>query len=420
VPLPLRQARAVGGPVDMRLLAALVGLGLAGWLAAAAALVAAAPDLAAGRPGATAPVLAAHLVALGLLPAAVTGASFHLLPVMLRTDLVEGRRAWFVPLLLAGGLALAPGIALDVPAVVWPAAAAVTCGFTLVLLELGRLVLRAPRGRMLVASRSGVALSLFHATAALVLGAIVFGHGEAPLAGVSHDRWVVVHLHVAVLGWLTLLIVAVGRTLVPMLAQSPAAPVRRLPREELGLTLGLWALAAGIAADLRWLETTGGAIATASVALFLATVLPSAWRRRGPLEAPLAHVLAGVAFLAQAVVLGLGIATGALAPGRALVAYVIFLLLGWAAGVVLGHIGKLLSLSLWVWWPPGPRPKQSALYPRAVWLAQAGAFVAGVETLGLAVLAGSTVGARAGASLLCTAAALAALGAALTWRRRPR
>jgi hypothetical protein len=98
---------------------------------------------------------------------------------------------------------------------------------------------------------------------------------------------------------------------------------------------------------------------------------------------------------------------------------VIFLLLGWAAGVVLGHIGKLLSLSLWVWWPPGPRPKQSALYPRTVWLAQAVAFVAGVETVGLATLAGSAPAARAGAALLCVAALLAALGAALTWRKRP-
>jgi hypothetical protein len=128
----------------------------------------------------------------------------------------------------------------------------------------------------------------------------------------------------------------------------------------------------------------------------------------------------GLVFLSQAAVLGLGVAAGAFAPRRALVAYVLFLLFGWAGGAVLGHIGKLLSLSLWVWWPPGPRPRQSALYPRGLWLGQAAAFVSGVETLGLGILFEETVVARAGAALLCASAVLAAVAAAQTWRRRPR
>ncbi|HEY6067648.1 MAG TPA: hypothetical protein VIU81_03070 [Gaiellaceae bacterium] len=420
VPLPLPGARAVGGPVAMALLGLLVGVALTGWLGAAGALLAAAPDLAAERAGATAPVLAAHLLALGLLPAAVAGASFHLLPVMLRTELRGGRRMWLIPPLLAGGLALAPGIAFDVPGLVWPAAAAVTLGFALVVAEIARLVVLAPSDRMLVASRTGVALSLFHAAAALALGALVFDHGDVPLGGVSHDRWVLVHLHVAVLGWLTLLIIAVGRTLVPMLAQAPAAKVRALPREELGLALGLWALAIGVAVDARWLETAGGAVVTITLASFLVALLRSVRRRRRALEAPLVHMLGGLVFLGQAAILGLGAAAGAFAPRRALIAYVLFLLFGWAGGAVLGHIGKLLSLSLWVWWPPGPRPKQAALYPRAVWLAQAAAFVSGVEALGLGILFEETVVARAGAALLCSSAVLAATAAAHTWRRRPR
>jgi len=69
---------------------------------------------------------------------------------------------------------------------------------------------------MLVASRTGVALVTVHVAAALVLGALVFSHGDEPYAGVDHGRWLLVHLHLAVLGWLTLLIVTVGRTLAPM------------------------------------------------------------------------------------------------------------------------------------------------------------------------------------------------------------
>jgi hypothetical protein len=141
-------------------------------------------------------------------------------------------------------------------------------------------------------------------------------------------------------------------------------------------------------------------------------------RSRLPLEAPLAHLLAGVLFLLQAAVLGVAMLLDAVSPHRGLVAYVIFLLVGFAAGVTVGHLGKLLSLSAWVWWPPGPRPKQDALYPRAVWLAEAAAFGLGVELLAVGSLAGTAGLARAGGTLLVVAAALAATAATITWLRR--
>jgi hypothetical protein len=93
---------------------------------------------------------------------------------------------------------------------------------------------------------------------------------------------------------------------------------------------------------------------------------------------------------------------------------------GWAGGIVVGHAGKLLSLSLWVWWPPGPRPKQASLYPRRLGLAEAAAFTIGVELLALGVLIGSTSVARTGAATLLGSAVLTAAGAALIWRRRSR
>ena len=417
--LPLAERRAVGGPVALGLLATYVACAIAGWLAAAGALVAAAPDLAAGTAGSAAPVLAAHLVGLGLLAFGVAGASFHLLPVMLRNDLRSQRRLRAAVPLLAAGFALAPGIACDLPWLVWPAAALVTLGFALVLVELGGLVARAPGGRTLVVSRIGVALVLLHAVAALVLGAVAFDHGDEPLGGVSHDRLVLVHLQLAVLGWITLLIVTVARTLAPMLALSPAAPARRVPLAELGLTVGLWTLLGGVLAASRPAELAGGALLAATLAGFFAVLGRSVLRRRGPLEAPLAHMGLGVVFLAQAAVLGLGVAAGGFSPDRAIPAYVCFLLLGWGAGVVIGHLGKLLSLSLWVWWPPGPRPKQADLYPRRLLLAEAAVFGAGVEALALGVLTGGSQAARTGAALLVGSAVIAGLGAGLVWRRRP-
>ena len=418
--LPLADVRAVGGPVTLPLLACYVAFALLGWLAAAVALIAAAPDLASGRPMAATPLLAAHLVALGFLPLAVSAAAFHLLPVMLRNGLHSERRLWVaLPLLVGGGWLLAPGIAFGVGAAVWPGAALLTVGLALIGVELAGLVVHAPRGRLLVASRIGVALSLFHVAAALALGALVFAHGDAPVLGLSHTRWLLIHLHIALLGWLALLIVTVGRTLGPMRALAPAAPARRVPAEELTLTLGLWLLGGGIAADRR-LAFVGATLVLAALARFGALLTHVARRRRVELEGPLAHFLAGAVFLLQAAVLGFALLAGAVSQRHGLAAYVLLLLIGWAAGVTLGHLPKLLSLSIWVWWPPGPRPKQAALYPRRLAQAEAAVFALGVETLAASVYFGSVAAARTGAALLAAAALLVTATAASSWARRSR
>lgn len=419
--LTLQDARAVGGPVVLPLLGAYFGLSLLAWLAAAIALVVAAPRLAAGDVGAATPLLAVHLLALGFLPLAVSGGAFHLLPVMLRNPLRSERRLWSaLPLLALGASLVAPGVAYDAPAVLWPGAALLTGGLGLVLWELGGLVARAPGGRMLVASRTGITLSLFHVLAALTLGAIVFDHGDPPLLGVSHDRWLLVHLHLAALGWLALLILAVGRTLGPMLALAPAAAPRTLPLEELLLTAGLWLLLAGIAADTTPLAYAGAGLVLLALGRFGALILRIGRTRRMEPEGPLLHLIAGAAFLAQAAVLGFALLAGAGPQQRGVAAYVLLLLLGWAAGVTLGHLPKLLSLSVWVWWPPGPRPKQDALYPRRLAQLEAVVFATGVEIMAIGIYAGSSPTVRAGSAFVAAAAIAAATTAAVVWQRRSR
>ena len=410
--------RMVGGPIALGVLGAFFGFALLGFAAAAVTLLLAAPDLAARDAGALRPVLAVHLLALGFLPLAVTGASFHLLPVMLRNDVRHPRRLLFALPLLLGGFLVAPGIAWTVPGLLWPGAALLSGGLALVVIELLGLVRNAPGERTLVVSRVGVTLACLHVVAALVLGAVVFSRGDDPVAGVTHDRWLLVHLHIAVLGWLAMLILTVGRTLGPLLAAAPTAAARSGPFAECALALGLWTLVAGIAVSSNALALGGGVLVVATLASFARKLAAVARGRRLPIEAPLAHLLAGLLFLTQAAVLGSAMLLGVVSVERVVLAYVIFLLLGWAGGVTLGHLGKLLSLSVWVWWPPGPRPKQDALYPRVVWLAEAAAFAVGVELLAVSSIAGSVELARAGGVLVVAGAALAMLGAGATWLRR--
>lgn len=410
------EKRAVGEPASRGLVGAYVLAALSCWLAATATAIAAAGDLAHGNPLAPEPVLAVHLLALGALPFAVCGASFHLLPVMLRTNLPSQRGLWWALPLLAGGLLVASGIGRDAKPIVWIGAAMVTCGLAIVLVELLTLVVRAPRGRTLIASRFGVVFSCGHVIAALCLGALIFSRA-APFAGLSYGRWLLIHLHVALLGWIALLVLTVGRNLGPMLAQAPAAPRRDRPLDELALVAGLWLLLIGIGTSERTVTLLGGVVMIVVLGRFALLMLRVLRTRRGPLEAPLAHLLVGGFFLAQAAAFGFAAAAGA-GDIRLVTAYVTLLLVGWAGGVVLGHVGKLLSLSLWVWWPPGPRPKQAELFPRRLSLAEAGAFAVGVETLALGVLLGSAPSARAGAVILCVSAVLTAAGAAATWHRR--
>jgi hypothetical protein len=337
---------------------------------------------------------------------------------MLRNDLQSVPRLWLALPLRGGGAPLAAGIAADVEALVWCGVTLVTAGLALVLRELAGVVAGAPKGKMLVASRAGVALSAFHLVAAFVLGAAVFSSGSPTVLGVPYERMVLVHLTLAGLGWLTLLILAVGRTLAPMLALAPAAPARRLPSLELAFTGGLWLLLAGVSAALDPLTAAGGAVVSAALARFglqVAAVLRT--RRLDPVEGPLVHLAVGVLFLAQAAAVGFATLAGAVDPRRGAAAFALTLVVGWAAGVTLGHLGKLLSLSAWSTWPPGPRPKQAALYARRPWRAEALTFTAGIELLAVGILGGWEAVVRGGAAILTASALLAIAGAVITVRR---
>ena len=404
---------AVGAPAGFRLVAAYLVGALALWLAATIALLLAAPDLAHGFVASEDVLLAVHLLGLGFLPLAVAGAAFHVLPTLLRAS-PDARLGWIGLAGLSVGALLAIGIARDVEGLAWACAALVGVGALAVAAQVAVLVARAPGGRLLLASRLGVGGSALHALLAFAVGPLLLHYEWRPALGVPHERLIAIHLHLAVVGWLTLLIVAVGRTLGPMLALAPSEPVRRRPYEEAALTAGLWLGLAGFWIGSRALVAAGGAVVVLALARFVAVVVRAVRRRRiEAMEGPIAHFALGLAFLAQAVAAAVFLLARDVAP-RTLTAYVVFLLLGWAAGVTVGHAGKLLSLSAWTWWPPGPRPKQASFYARRVWLAEAVVFGLGVEALAGGAVLESTALARAGGALLVVSALAALAGAAAT------
>jgi hypothetical protein len=153
---------------------------------------------------------------------------------------------------------------------------------------------------------------------------------------------------------------------------------------------------------------------SAPARLFVRVALQSKAGRR---EGPLAHVVVGLLFVAEAAVIALLGLAGVADARRATIAAVVLVGLGWAAGIVVGHLGKLISLSGWGSWPPGPRPRQAELYPRRAWLVEAGVFAAGVQLLALGILAGADGVARSGGALLLGSTLVAAASAGESIRR---
>ena len=194
-----------------------------------------------------------------------------------------------------------------------------------------------------------------------------------------------------------------------------------MPVAELVLVAGLWLAVAGIAKSTDGLLAAGVLVALAGLAAPARTFLRVArtgtigWR-----EGPVAHVTLGLAFLLQAAALALLAAAGAVAERRAAVAAVLLLGVGWAAGTILGHLGKLVSLSAWGSWPPGPRPKQAALYPRRGWQAEVLLFAPGIQLVAVGIVAESAAVARAGGALLAAAALVALACGVETVRRAAR
>lgn len=407
-----------GRPAPFTLTAPAYLAATAGWLAAAIASVFAADDLAAGAIWQPSVVLASHVVALAVFPCAVAGAAWQLLPVMLRNDPPHpGRRPLLLALLLAGG-PLAAGISLDAGWLIAVAASLLGGGLLLLLAELVALVRGAPLGKQIPVSRSAVALAAAHAALAFALGAALAADGGPEPLGIGFERVLLIHLSLALIGWLTILIAAVGRTLVPMLGLVAAPPRRSKPLAELGIVAGLWTYLGGL--------TSGAdpAVAAGIVVMVVSFVPPAHTFARAALgkkvglrEGQTGHVAIGLVMLLQAAALGLLAAAGVVEPRRAAIACIVLIGLAWAVGVVIGHLGKLASLSAWGSWPPGPRPRQAALYPRRLWQAELLLFAVAVETLAAGVLAASSPLTVAGAVLLPVSALEALIGTTETARR---
>lgn len=419
----LHRQSTVGGPpwgVPVPLIIAAAVAQVAG----VALLLAAAPDLAQGMFYGPDRLGAVHLLGLAFLSVAIIAALMQLVPVLLRTHLAPGAAlavmGWAFA---AGSWSLAIGLWRDEPG------ATATGGALLVVSGLGVVVamvtalLRAWRGGQFGAPGAGLALAAWWLLVVLALGALMAANRVHPFLEVDRLRLIEAHGVVAALGWITGTVLAVSLRLAPMFALSHGY------RQRAGhLALATWhpgvALAAvGVYLGLPVLAVPGALLLLAGIGLAAWFAVSVMTHRKRRLEAPLAHLVLGIASLVASVGMVLGAwATGGVGP-RVAEAAAILAVVGLGCGVTAGHLFKVQPMLVWtgrfahLTGTPGV-PKLSDLYPHGLAVVEQALFAAGLVALVAGVLAGSAPVAVGGAIALLGAsvAVMAAVVMAVSHR----
>lgn len=352
-----------------------------------------------------------HTVTLGWITLAIMGASYQLIPIVLERHIWSERLAcWQLAVLVVSVI----GMVAHFHTGTWPglvsAAALLAVGVAMHLANVA-LTLKGFRGwtftaRLITLGHAGLALTTAFG---LALGV---NHVWRFLPG---EFFATLHAHVqlALLGWVTPMILGVAARVYPMFLLAPAP--RSWPSR-----LQFWGLAIGVPSVVLGLVALPGLLVPGALAVAAAAGGHAIWviemargRKRPGLDWGLRFVLTATVFLPPAVVLGLGLAADRLSGPRVGLAYAVVILGGWISLTIAGMMLKIVPFLVWyrVYGPRAGRESVPTLaqlsWPGAEGLAYA-LLTGGVVLLAASVLAGDTGWIRfAGAALALGALAFA-------------
>jgi len=313
----------------------------------AAGIVWVAPQLAEGRYLSPHVAGVTHLFTLGWLTTTIFGAIYQLLPVALGAP-VRWERAGHVSF-----AAFVPGVALFALGVMRSSIVLHHVGIALIttgiVLLVTNVALSLPKARARDVIWSAMAIAVSFLTLTLVLGVLLVHNLHTGFLRGARLHVLATHLHVALLGWVFVMIVGMSHRLLPMFLVAHGANTRWTRRALALLVPGVLTLAAGLASDAGVLDWVGGALVEGGVVCFLIqarSFFRSRVRRR--LDAGLRHaalallVLAADALLAP-VVLALGFAHPRLGT-----TYVALGVVGAFALYVVGIFYKIVPFLAWI------------------------------------------------------------------------
>jgi len=359
-----------------------------------------------------------HTVTLGWVTLAIMGASYQLIPIVLEREIWSERIArWQLAVLVVAVTGMVAHFHLGT----WPgltaAAGLLAIGIVLHLLNVGMSL----RGftqwtftaRLVVLAYGGLALTTLFGLALAVNRVRPFLPGET--FPTLHA-----HVHLALLGWVAPMILAVAARVYPMFFLAP--PPRRWHS-----FLQLWGLTAGVPAVVVGLLATPGLVVVGALTVAAAAAAHAAWigemagaRKRPGLDWGLRFVLTATVFLAPAAVLGVAMAMDRLAGPRVALAYAVLILGGWVSLTIVGMMLKIVPFLVWyrVYSPRAGREPVPTLAELSWSRAEGLAYVlltGGVVLLAATALVGEVAWIRAAGTMLALGALafVAALGRVL-------
>lgn len=392
------------------------------FLLGAAGLVLVAPDLAAGAyllPRVTA---VTHLFTLGWITTSIMGALYQLLPVALGESIRWPRLAWTTLALHAPGLALfAAGMSVYRPEAIVAGASLFATGLLLFAFNLAA-TLRRARQRDVTWWALASACSFLVLT--VLIGWALAENLRTGFIGGARLVALVTHLHVALIGWVLMVMVGVGHRLLPMFLLSHGSGERAGKAAVALLSAGtvlLFALHHVSSPALRWIPA---GLIFAGAAAFLTQARSFYRHRRRPVLDPgMRLAAAALAVLAAGAGLGVFLLATGFDQARLATAYVLLLVLGISLFVAAHHY-KIVGFLVWLhrFGPLAgrrPVPKVAELYS-ARWASAASlALVLGAVGLAVSVGAGAPLASRVAALAFAAGALIVGVQMAALARVRP-
>ncbi|MEE8368440.1 MAG: hypothetical protein V3S30_08980, partial [Thermoanaerobaculia bacterium] len=221
-----------------------------------------------------------HLVTLGWISSSILGSLYLIGPMALRTPIRAGRLdRWAFASYLVGGSAMVSHFWIDAPIGMVFGAMMVT--FALVVVG-GRFLGAVWHGPMRLEIKVFLSFPFANILGAAGLGILIGLDKTIDLLPGTRLQYVFAHAHLAALGWATMMVMAAGHRLLPMLLPSALPQGRRVWSIALCMEVGVLGLAGSLMGGSAWTGLFGG-LCMVALALFARNVI---WMLRNPRPSP--------------------------------------------------------------------------------------------------------------------------------------
>lgn len=310
-----------------------------------------APDLAAGLYLSPRVAGVTHCFTLGWLTMTIFGAMYQLLPVALGVSIRSE---------LAGHVsfaAFAPGVTLFASGVAFSSVMLRYVGIAFIAAGVGCIVVNVALSLRRVAARdviwSAIVIALSFLTITFAMGSVLAQNLHTGFLGNWRVTVLATHLHVALLGWVLMMMVGISHRLLPMFLLAHGADTRWTARALALLASGVVVLGLGIVAGN---SMTPNVVVWAGIVLVecgIICFLTQAWlffkaRKRPRLDAGLRHAAVALLFLAVAAAVAPVVRIMGIGYRHLDTAYVLVGMLGGLTMYVIGQFYKIVPFLTWM------------------------------------------------------------------------